>query len=95
MSKKSLRCNRPVKSDRRGKKTMVRACSAAGKKLIHYGAEGYGHNYSTRARKSFRARHKCRTARNKLTPRYWACYDLWTAGRSRLNPPRSRRRRKY
>ena len=25
------------------------------------------------ARKSFRARHKCATATNKMTARYWSC----------------------
>ena len=28
-------------------------------------------------RKSFRARHKCSTARDKLTPRYWSC-KFWS-----------------
>ena len=27
----------------------------------------------TEARKSFRARHKCDTATDKTTPRYWSC----------------------
>jgi hypothetical protein len=26
-----------------------------------------------KARKSFRARHKCATAKNKMTARYWSC----------------------
>ena len=28
------------------------------------------------ARKSFRARHKCDTATDKTTPRYWSC-EMW------------------
>jgi hypothetical protein len=28
-------------------------------------------------RKSFRARHKCDTAKDKTTPRYWSC-KLWS-----------------
>ena len=28
------------------------------------------------ARKSFRARHKCDTAKDKTTPRYWSC-RMW------------------
>jgi hypothetical protein len=28
------------------------------------------------ARKSFRARHKCDTAKDKTTPRYWSC-KMW------------------
>lgn len=72
-----MKCNSPMKSDRKGKKRMVKACSGGKEKLIHYGATGYGHNYSEAARKSFRARHKCSTATNKLTARHWACKDLW------------------
>ena len=32
-------------------------------------------------RKSFRARHKCDTAKDKTTARYWSCYQ-WRAGSS-------------
>ena len=35
------------------KKKMVKACEGGKEKLIHFGA-GYGHNYSSAARKSFR-----------------------------------------
>ena len=62
--KASMPCNKPRKSDRAGKKKMVKACSGGKEKLIHFGAKGYGHNYSAAARKSFRARHKCGTAKN-------------------------------
>ena len=85
----NLRCNSPVKSTRPKKKKMVLACSAGRQKLIHYGATGYGNNYSAAARRSFRARHKCNTARDKLTARYWACKDLWggKGGDTRRSPP--------
>jgi hypothetical protein len=75
--KSKMKCNTPVKSDRAGKKKMVKACSNGTEKLIHFGAKGYGHNYSDAARKSFKARHKCGSATNKLTARYWACKNLW------------------
>lgn len=75
--KSKMACNEPKKSDRKGKKKMVKACSGDTEKLIHYGSTGYGHNYSAAARKSFRARHKCSTAKSKLTARHWACKDLW------------------
>jgi hypothetical protein len=71
---------------------MVKACEAGKEKLIHFGAEGYGHNYSTAARKSFRARHKCNTATSKLTARHWACSHLWAgSGGSTQSSPKSRR----
>ena len=76
-SKSKLKCNSPVRSTKPQKKRMVKACSGGREKLIHYGASGYGHNYSVAARRSFRARHKCDSANDKLTARYWACEDLW------------------
>jgi hypothetical protein len=77
-----LVCNKPVKSSRPGKKKMVLACEKGEQKLVHYGAVGYRHNYSKKAKKSFRARHKCDKAEkaSKLTARYWACKDLWPKG---------------
>ena len=53
--KSEMPCNKPRRSDRRGKKKMVKACHGGKEKLIHFGATGYGHNYSDKARKSFRA----------------------------------------
>lgn len=68
---------------------MVRACVRGREKLVHFGAKGYGHNYSAKARRSFRARHRCSIAKNKLTPRYWACAFLWAGpGGNTQKPPR-------
>lgn len=87
-----MQCNKPVPSDRAGKKRMVKACSGGKEKLIHFGAEGYGHNYSAAARKSFKARHKCETATDKLSARYWACKNLWAGkGGSTQSSPKSRK----
>ena len=90
MAEKSrMKCNRVVASDRAGKKKMVKACSGGKEKLLHFGAKGYGHNYSPAARLSFKARHKCDTANDKLTPRYWACKKLWAGkGGSTKRPPK-------
>ena len=72
-----MKCNVVRSSDRAGKKKMVKACEGGTEKLIHFGAKGYGHNYSSAARKSFRARHKCDTnPPSKLTARYWSCKKL-------------------
>lgn len=85
--KSKMKCNVVKKSDRAGKKKMVKACSGGTEKLIHFGASGYGHNYSAAARKSFKARHKCSTATNKLSARYWACKKLWAGpGGSKKSP---------
>ena len=89
VNKSRLSCNRPVKSSRPEKKKMVLACSRGRKKLVHYGATGYGNNYSAAARRSFKARHKCSAAHDKLSARYWACKDLWAGpGGDTRQPPR-------
>jgi len=77
LNKATMPCNKPRKSPNPNKKRVVKACANGQEKIIHYGASGYGHNYSPEARKSFRARHKCDSAKNKLTAQYWACKDLW------------------
>lgn len=77
VDKDSMPCNKPRASTNSEKKRMVKACSGGKEKLIHYGAKGYGHNYSDAARKSFRARHNCDQAKDKLSAQYWACKDLW------------------
>ena len=89
--KSKMKCNVVVKSDRAGKKKMVKAREGGKEKLIHFGATGYGHNYSAAARKSFRARHKCGSAKSKLTARYWACKTLWSGpGGSKKSSPKNR-----
>jgi len=90
--KSKMKCNVVRASDRAGKKRMVKACSGGQEKLIHFGAKGYGHNYSAAARKSFKARHKCDTAKDKLTARYWACKNLWAGkGGSKKSSPKSKK----
>ena len=77
VDKSKMKCNVPRRSTKSAKKMMVKACSGGKEKLIHFGAKGYGHNYSAAARKSFRARHRCDSANDKLSARYWACKKLW------------------
>jgi len=93
--KSKMSCNHPVRSDRPGKKKMVKACANGQEKLVHFGATGYGNNYSAAARKSFKARHGCDTANDKLSARYWACKNLWAGpgGATTSNP--SNRKGKY
>jgi hypothetical protein len=77
VDKSKMACNKPRRSTKAGKKMMVKGCEGGKEKLIHFGAKGYGHNYSAAARKSFKARHRCDTANSKLTARYWSCKKLW------------------
>ena len=90
-NKGSMACNRPQKSWKPSKKRVVKACSGKRQKIIHFGATGYGHNYSSAARDSFRARHRCSSANDKLTARYWACKNLWSKGGSRKSCPKNRK----
>ena len=94
-----MKCNSP-RSLRRGepgygkKKKVVLGCKAGRQKLIKYGAKGYGHNYSDSAKKSFRARHRCDSASDKLSARHWACKDLWPRGKKTKNPNAKKRTRR-
>jgi hypothetical protein len=95
VNKASMPCNKPRKSPNPAKKRVVKACANGQEKIIHYGATGYGHNYSAAARKSFRARHKCGSAKNKLTAQYWACKDLWAGPKgSKASCPKGRKCKK-
>lgn len=94
-SKEDMPCNKPRPSTRPGKKRMVKACEDGKEKLIHYGAKGYGHNYSDAARKSFRARHKCGEKKSKLSAQYWACKDLWAGKGGSVKSSPKHRKGKY
>jgi hypothetical protein len=85
-------CNKPRPSTSKGKKKMVKACEGGQEKIIHFGAKGYGHNYSAAARKSFKARHKCGQKKSKLSAGYWACKNLWAGkGGSTKSSPKGRK----
>ncbi len=94
---KSWKLNHPVESTAKGKKMMVLATKTIdGKrrvKLVHFGALGYGHNYSTKAKKSYRARSaEIRDKDGKLTrndrwsANYWARKVLWPAKKPVTGP---------
>lgn len=79
---KKLKCNKPVKSWRKGKKYAVKACKGNKEKIIHYGALGYEdftmHKDKER-KKNFRARHRCDSDKpNFFSARQWSCEDLWS-----------------
>jgi hypothetical protein len=78
--------NKPMKSTRPGKKKMVYVRDPrTGKiKVIHFGAQGYKHNYSEKAWRSYIARASGirdkkgnLTKDNKLSPNYWSIRYLW------------------
>jgi hypothetical protein len=76
----SARCTKVTKkahSTRKGKKWSKCVKSGSGYKRIHWGQAGVrvtGKSGNTKRKKSFRARHKCSTAKAN-TPRGQACRD--------------------
>ena len=95
VNKDSMPCNQPMKSNRPEKKRMVKVCDGERQKIIHYGATGYGHNYSESARKSFRARHKCDQQTDRFSAAYWACKDLWAGPKGDTLASPTNRQGKY
>ena len=61
-------------------------------RIIRFGEQGAKTNQNAKQRKSFKARHRCGSAKNKLSARYWACKNLWAGkGGSKKSSPKSRR----
>lgn len=94
--------NVPVPSTAKGKKLMVLATKTIrGERyvrLIHFGALGYGHNYSWKAKRSYLARSAgIRNKAGKLTKNdrwsanYWARKILWPAEKLPRGPKTTRR----
>lgn len=77
---KSARCTKSTKkahSTRKGKKWMKCVKSGSGYKRVHWGQAGVrvtGKSGNTKRKKSFRARHKCSSAKAG-TPKAMACKD--------------------
>ncbi len=66
--------NKPKRARTSTKKFAVLAKSGDKVRLIRYGDANMTIKKNNPARrKSFRARHRCDTATNKLTARYWSC----------------------
>ena len=66
--------NKPKRTSGKSKKFAVLAKSGSKVRLIRFGDPDMRIKKNSPARrKSFRARHKCDTAKDKLTARYWSC----------------------
>jgi len=92
-----LEPNKPVKSTREEKKMMVLATKIIdGKKyvkLVHFGAKGYGHNYSKEAKENYLTRSAgIRDKEGHLTKddpwsaNYWARKILWPKNKPATGP---------
>lgn len=69
-----MKCNRPQRTPEGPKKFVVKAFQDGTEKIVRFGDSNMRIKKSDpKARKSFRARHMCSTAKSKLTARYWSC----------------------
>ena len=72
------RLNKPKMTPKHRTKKAIVATRVGGKvKIIRFGAQGMGHNYSPEARKSFKARHAKNIAKGKMSAAYWADKVKW------------------
>tara|TARA_R100000231_G_scaffold32373_1_gene28305 strand:- start:42 stop:386 length:345 start_codon:yes stop_codon:yes gene_type:complete len=87
------RLNKPKMTPKHKTKKAVVATRVGGKlKILRFGAQGMGHNYSPEARKSFKARHRKNIAKGKSSPAFWANKFLWAGkGGSTKMPPKSQK----
>ena len=86
--------NKPKRTPKHKTKKAVVATRVGGKvKIIRFGAQGMGHNYSPEARRSFKARHARNIAKGKSSAAWWANKVFWAGkGGSKKRPPRSQKR---
>lgn len=63
----------------------MQVCRAGGKRFtVHAGAAGMKNNYSAAARRNFRRRMRCSTAKPG-TARHLACEHLWSSADRRFD----------
>lgn len=86
--------NAPKLTPSHPKKKAVVVAKHKGKvKLIRFGDQGSGHNYSPEARKNFKARHAKSIAKGPMSAAYWSDKFLWAGpGGHKRNPPKGQKR---
>ena len=71
---RSVSLNKPFRTPGGAKKSAVYVKAGDKTKIVRFGDPNMTIKKSNPARKkSFHARHKCATAKDKTTPRYWSC----------------------
>tara|TARA_R110000796_G_scaffold63892_2_gene147770 strand:- start:1390 stop:1722 length:333 start_codon:yes stop_codon:yes gene_type:complete len=76
------------------KKAVVAVRDGSKMKIIRFGDQKMGHNYSAEARKSFKARHGKNIAKGKTSGAYWANKLFWSGkGGSKKSPPKSQKQK--
>jgi hypothetical protein len=74
------------------KKGVVLAKDGEKVKLIRFGDQKMGHNYSAEARKSFKSRHAKNIAKGKMSAAYWANKAFWAGPKGdKKSPPKSQK----
>jgi len=87
--------NKPKRTPNHKTKKAVVAVRDKGKvKLIRFGDQKMGHNYSKEARKSFKARHAKNIKKGPTSAAYWANKVFWSGeGGSKKSPPKSQKQK--
>ena len=63
-------------------------------RIIRFGDQKMGHNYSAEARKSFKARHAKNIKKGPSSAAYWANKVFWSGnGGSKKSPPKSKKQK--
>lgn len=94
--------NHPVKSTAKGKKMMVLATKIVDEekraKLVHFGALGYGHNYSMKAKRNYLTRSAgIRNKQGELTKNdpwsanFWSRKILWPERKAPTGPRKTKK----
>ena len=88
--------NKPKRTPKHPTKKAIVAVRDDGKiKIIRFGDQKMGHNYSPEARKSFKARHGKNIAKGPTSAAYWANKVFWSGkGGSTKSPPKSQKHKK-
>jgi hypothetical protein len=74
------------------KKAVVLAKVGDKTKVIRFGDQKMGHNYSAEARKSFKARHSANIKKGKMSAAFWADKFLWAGPKGdKKMPPKSQK----
>lgn len=71
---RKVKLNKPTKGDVKKFKVFVKDPSTGNVKKVNFGDPNMTiKKHNPERRKSFRARHKCDTAKDKTSARYWSC----------------------
>lgn len=83
--------DKPKMTPRHRSKKAVVATRVDGKvKIVRFGGQGYGHNYSPEARRAFKTRHAKNIKRGKSSAAWWANKIFWAGKGGSVKRPKKR-----